>query len=42
MIVLALVPSIWRRAMDHRVIVHYGGDLTRANVQPGSRYASTR
>jgi alkane 1-monooxygenase len=42
MIVLALVPSIWRRAMDHRVIAHYGGDLTRANVQPGSRYASTR
>ncbi|HST81134.1 MAG TPA: alkane 1-monooxygenase [Kineosporiaceae bacterium] len=40
MIVLALVPPIWRRAMDHRVVAHYGGDVTRANRQPGSRYAT--
>jgi alkane 1-monooxygenase len=34
MIVLAIVPPVWRRVMDHRVVEHYGGDLTRANVQP--------
>jgi alkane 1-monooxygenase len=42
MIVLALVPPIWRRVMDHRVLAHYGGDVTRANVQPGSRYSLPR
>jgi alkane 1-monooxygenase len=34
MIVVALFPPLWRRLMDHRVIEHYGGDRTRANVQP--------
>ena len=32
MIVLALVPAIWRSVMDHRVLAHYGGDLGRANT----------
>lgn len=32
---LALVPPLWRRVMDPRVVAHYGGDVTRANVQPG-------
>ena len=31
MILLALVPPLWRRVMDPRVAAHYGGDLTRAN-----------
>jgi alkane 1-monooxygenase len=37
MIVLALVPPVWRRVMDPRVHAHFGGDLTRANLQPGQR-----
>jgi alkane 1-monooxygenase len=41
MILLATVPPLWRRVMDHRVLAHYGGDVTLANVQPGAsgRYA---
>ena len=35
MIVLAYVPPLWRRVMDKRGLAHYGGDLARANVQPG-------
>ncbi|MQY08815.1 alkane 1-monooxygenase [Actinomadura macrotermitis] len=35
MIVLAYVPPLWRRVMDKRVIAHYGGDASRANIQPG-------
>lgn len=31
MILLALVPPLWRRVMDPRVAAHYGGDLSRAN-----------
>jgi alkane 1-monooxygenase len=34
MIVVALVPPLWRRTMDHRVVAHYGGDVTQANVAP--------
>jgi alkane 1-monooxygenase len=37
MIVLALFPPIWRRVMDPRVVAHFGGDLTRANLQPRKR-----
>ncbi|HET7683586.1 MAG TPA: fatty acid desaturase [Marmoricola sp.] len=37
MIVLALVPPLWRRVMDPRVIRHFHGDLTRANIAPGKR-----
>ncbi len=37
MIVLAAVPPVWRRVMDHRVLEHYGGDVTRANIQPRKR-----
>ena len=36
MIVLAWVPPLWRRVMDPRLLEHYGGDVTRANVQPGA------
>jgi alkane 1-monooxygenase len=35
MIVLAAFPPIWRRVMDPRVAAHFGGDITRANLQPG-------
>jgi alkane 1-monooxygenase len=35
MMVLAAFPPIWRRVMDPRVAAHFGGDITRANLQPG-------
>ncbi|RQW89603.1 alkane 1-monooxygenase [Micromonospora globispora] len=34
MVVAAVIPPVWRRVMDHRVLAHYGGDLERANVHP--------
>jgi alkane 1-monooxygenase len=37
MILAAVIPPFWRRLMDRRVIEHYGGDLSRANVQPRAR-----
>ena len=37
MIVLCYFPPLWRRVMDHRVVAHYGGDLTQANLQPVKR-----
>ncbi|BFU45432.1 alkane 1-monooxygenase [Krasilnikovia sp. MM14-A1004] len=37
MVVLALVPPLWRRVMDHRVLAHYGGDVTLANTVPARR-----
>src|SRR5665811_2417465 len=37
MILLALFPPVWRRVMDQRLIDHYDGDPTRANIQPRKR-----
>ncbi|GGL08636.1 alkane 1-monooxygenase [Nocardia jinanensis] len=37
MIVLAYVPPLWRRVMDKRVLAHYDGDITRANIHPPAR-----
>ena len=37
MIVLALVPAVWRRVMDKRVLAHFGGDMSRANLSPRKR-----
>ena len=37
MIVLAWFPPIWRRVMDPRLVDHFDGDLSRANIQPGKR-----
>ena len=37
MIVLAAVPPLWRRVMDRRLLGHYGGDLTRANIVTRAR-----
>ena len=39
MIVLALVPPLWRRVMDPRVLAHFDGDVTRANLSPRRRAA---
>lgn len=37
MIVLALVPAVWRRVMDPRVVGHFGGDVSLANISPRKR-----
>jgi alkane 1-monooxygenase len=37
MIVLAWIPPLWRRVMDRRLMEHYGGDVSRANIQPRAR-----
>jgi alkane 1-monooxygenase len=37
MIVLAICPPVWRKLMDKRLVAHYGGDVTRANIQPRKR-----
>lgn len=37
MIGLAYLPPVWRRVMDHRVVAHYGGDLSLANLHPRHR-----
>ncbi len=37
MIVLAIVPAVWRRVMDPRVLAHFDGDVTRANISPRKR-----
>jgi alkane 1-monooxygenase len=37
MILLALVPPLWRVVMDHRVEEHFDGDLSRANLHPRVR-----
>jgi alkane 1-monooxygenase len=34
MMVLAFVPPLWRRVMDHRVLAHYDGDVTLVNMKP--------
>lgn len=30
-------PTVWRKLMDHRVLEHYAGDITRANIHPRVR-----
>ena len=37
MIVCALLPPVWRRLMDHRVLAHYGGDASLANLHAPAR-----
>lgn len=37
MIGMAVVPPLWRRVMDLRVLAHYDGDITRANIHPRKR-----
>jgi alkane 1-monooxygenase len=37
MITLAYFPPLWRRVMDHRVLEHYHGDITRVNLHPRRR-----
>jgi alkane 1-monooxygenase len=37
MIILALVPPLWRRVMDKRVLAHFDGEIERANICPRKR-----
>ncbi|MPY79717.1 MAG: alkane 1-monooxygenase [Actinophytocola sp.] len=37
MIVLAWIPPLWRKVMDKRVLAHYDGDISKANIQPSKR-----
>jgi alkane 1-monooxygenase len=37
MILTAVIPPLWRATMDHRVLAHYEGDVTRANIHPRTR-----
>jgi alkane 1-monooxygenase len=37
MIVLTWIPAVWRRVMDQRVLAHFDGDVTRANLHPRRR-----
>lgn len=37
MILLAIVPPIWRAVMDRRVLAHYGGDISLVNTKPRTR-----
>ncbi|MEE2032862.1 alkane 1-monooxygenase [Rhodococcus chondri] len=39
MLTLAYFPPLWRKVMDHRVLAHYGGDISRVNIQPSKRDA---
>jgi alkane 1-monooxygenase len=37
MVALTYFPPLWRKVMDRRVLDHYDGDITRANVEPRRR-----
>ncbi len=37
MIVVALFPPVWRAMMDPKVLAHYDGDVTLANIHPRKR-----
>jgi len=37
MVALAYFPPLWRAVMDHRVLEHYRGDVTQANLHPRVR-----
>jgi alkane 1-monooxygenase len=34
MILTAVIPPLWRRVMDHRVLEHYEGDVSLTNLSP--------
>lgn len=37
MVTAAYFPPLWYALMDHRVVTHYGGDLSKANIHPPAR-----
>jgi alkane 1-monooxygenase len=34
MLLLAMIPPLWRRVMDQRVLNHYNGDIRLAALTP--------
>ncbi|WP_345349176.1 alkane 1-monooxygenase [Rhodococcus olei] len=34
LVIVAVIPPLWRRVMDPRLLAHYDGNLSRANVHP--------
>jgi alkane 1-monooxygenase len=42
MMVAALIPPVFRRLMDPRVVAHFDGDLRRANLLPSKRESLLR
>jgi alkane 1-monooxygenase len=32
-----MCPPLWRAVMDHRVVAHYDGDISKANLAPRLR-----
>ncbi|WP_241523546.1 alkane 1-monooxygenase [Mycobacterium sp. IEC1808] len=41
MLLLALIPPLWRRVMDPRVLDFYGGDISLAALKPGDSAGPT-
>ena len=39
MILVAYVPWLWFRMMDPKVVAHYKGDMSKANIKPSIRDA---
>ncbi|AXO35294.1 alkane-1 monooxygenase [Micromonospora sp. B006] len=39
MVLLALVPPLWHRVMNPRVLAHYGGDLSTLLIYIDGDYA---
>ncbi len=39
MLLPAYIPKLWYKLMDPRVVAHYKGDLTKANIEPAKREA---
>jgi alkane 1-monooxygenase len=37
MLLIAYFPPVWRKIMDPKVLAHYDGDITRANIRPKVR-----
>ncbi|RZU45128.1 alkane 1-monooxygenase [Fluviicoccus keumensis] len=37
MLLPAYIPSLWYKIMDKRVLAHYDGDITKANIDPERR-----
>lgn len=37
MVTAAYFPPLWFALMDHRVVAHYGGDLSKINIHPPAR-----
>lgn len=37
MMVLAMIPPVWNKIMDRRLMQHYGGDISKVNINPRAR-----